>query len=461
MSDRVLVEALRARRSGALAALYDAYAERLYRYCLALAGSADAAQVALRDTMIAAEAHIGALADPESLRPWLYALARGECGRRRAAEAPDVIADGITEPVTIAVPPLDDPADADLRVVAWYAARGLSADDRELLDLATRHGLAPDEIARIVGRDPHDTQARLAAATERLRDTITVEMLARKGPHDCPRRARLLAGFAGELTPETRDQLARHVAKCETCRSHRAGQASAARVFGLLPAAVMPDTLRVRVMSCFFDPELVPYRGYVARRVGALDAAGFPLTRERRRRQWPQAIAGGIAAVAAAAAIALGFVQLAQAPEHAVGIASGAYPIDSGPAGTPPSGSRPVSSQPDNSPMTVNPPSHTAKPHPTHAPVVSVQPDPPIHVTAPAPTHAPTPVRPAPTHRPEPPVTSRPRPTPSAPPSQEPTLTPTFEPPTPSPSTITVSPEPRVPRRHAGAERSRPCDHQH
>ncbi|MFD2357381.1 RNA polymerase sigma factor [Nonomuraea ferruginea] len=85
MNDRVLVEALRAGDPGALAALYDAHAESVYRYCRCLLRDADSAQVALRDALIAAEAHAGLLADPGMLRPWLYALARSECRRRRIA----------------------------------------------------------------------------------------------------------------------------------------------------------------------------------------------------------------------------------------------------------------------------------------------------------------------------------------------------------------------------------------
>ncbi|MEV4185448.1 hypothetical protein AB0J28_28905 [Streptosporangium canum] len=40
-------------------------------------GGPDGAQVALRDTLIAAEAHVHALADPGRLVTWLYAPARG------------------------------------------------------------------------------------------------------------------------------------------------------------------------------------------------------------------------------------------------------------------------------------------------------------------------------------------------------------------------------------------------
>ncbi|WP_170317361.1 sigma-70 family RNA polymerase sigma factor, partial [Acrocarpospora corrugata] len=277
MNDRVLVEALRDRDPGALAALYDSYAESVYRFCWAMLGSPDGAQVALRDTLIAAEAHIQSLADPEQLRPWLFALARGECARRRM---PGFVITDDTDPAGVTVP--GEPGDTDLRVTAWNATQLLSPEDREILELSTRHGLSGPDLAATLGRSVRQAETLRDAATERLRDAVTAEVLAGQGPHDCPRRARILEG--GELSPETREQLIRHIARCETCRPHRDRQISAAKVFALLPAAALPDTLRVRVMSCFIDPELVPYRKYVARRVGTLDPAGFPIAEEATTR---------------------------------------------------------------------------------------------------------------------------------------------------------------------------------
>ncbi|MFC7591723.1 RNA polymerase sigma factor [Nonomuraea antimicrobica] len=211
MNDRALVEALRAREPGALAALYDAYAESVYRYCWSLLLSRDSAQVALRDTLIAAEAHVGALADPERLRTWLYALARAECLRRRATAPP-----GAAE-VLAQAPALDDPADADLRVMAWNAVRSLPVAEREVLELVHGHELPAGELAQVLATPPRQIELLVEEARESLRDAITAEILARKGPYDCPRRARILAGFSGELTQEMREHLVRHLPQCEIC----------------------------------------------------------------------------------------------------------------------------------------------------------------------------------------------------------------------------------------------------
>ncbi|MFI6298384.1 RNA polymerase sigma factor [Nonomuraea sp. NPDC050790] len=397
MTDRVLVEALRADDPGALAALYDTYAEGIYQYCWSLLQSSDSAQVALRDTLIAAEAHIGALAEPERLRPWLYALARGECARRRLAAPAD--GQALTE-----APEPDDPEDADLRVMAWNAVRSLPPGDRELLELSTRHGLPAADLAAVLAASPRQIETAEEEARERLRDAITAEFLARKGPYDCPRRADILAGFSGELTEEMRRHLVRHVAHCDLCAPHRNRQISAAKVFELLPAVILPESLRVRVMSCFVDPELVPYRRYVARRSGALDAAGFPGPGEKKARKWPQALAGALAAVATVVAIGIVFHQFGTTTGGLSDLATGAFPA----TGEPPGIRLPWAPDPQDTAIQVEPILDIAATRPVGMPEGS---EPPVATrpaadptTAPPATRAPSSPAPSPSGRVTPPA---------------------------------------------------------
>src|SRR3954451_25245188 len=84
MEDRLLVGALRSRDPDAIGAVYDAYADRLYDYCWFQMRNRDAAQMALRGTLMCADAHIGELRAPTPFGPWLYAIARIECRRRRS-----------------------------------------------------------------------------------------------------------------------------------------------------------------------------------------------------------------------------------------------------------------------------------------------------------------------------------------------------------------------------------------
>src|SRR5712671_4255410 len=92
MNDPQIAATLRAGSPAALAELFDAYGDRLFRYCWSMLRSREMAQVALRDTLLVAQAHIARLADPEdpaSLGPWLYSLARAECRRHQAVSPAD------------------------------------------------------------------------------------------------------------------------------------------------------------------------------------------------------------------------------------------------------------------------------------------------------------------------------------------------------------------------------------
>ncbi|MGC5014823.1 sigma factor [Streptosporangium sp. DT93] len=328
MIDSVLVETLRAREPGALVALYDAYAEGVYRYCRSVLATSEDAQAAFLDTLVAAEAHVHALTDPRRLEAWLYALARRECLRRVPAGAPET---------PVPAPEITG-GDADLRVMAWNATRSLSPGDREVLDLSCRHGFGPLDLGAVLGVSAKAAGALYESARERLRDVVTAEVLVRKGPYDCAGRARLPAGFGGELTPEARERVIRHVNRCDTCAPHRVRQVSAAKVFDLLPVAPLPPALRTRVMDCFSDPGRVPYRREVAQRAAPLDGAGFPEVRSPRGRRGSRVAAGAAVAIAAAAAIALVVVQAVADPAGIrSGVASGGSPA----VVEPPSGHRP------------------------------------------------------------------------------------------------------------------------
>ncbi|GAA2374000.1 hypothetical protein GCM10010404_31870 [Nonomuraea africana] len=427
MNDRVLVEALLSRDPGALAALYDSHAEGIYRYCWSILNSPDSAQVALRDTLIAAEAHVGALADPDRLRGWLYALARQECLRRQSAD----VTDDATETM-VAVPPVADPADAELRVMAWNAVRALTAAESELLELTARHELSTFDVAAVLGVTPRQVETAHESARERLGDVVTAEVLARKGPYDCAQRVAILTGFAGELTAEMREEVVAHLPRCETCAPHRSRQVSTAKVFELLPTVVLPETLRVRVMSCFVDPELLPYRRYVARRSAALDAAGFPLAGDGRGRRWSQALAGALAAVATVAAIGMIFSYFGDDGDGLTGIASGAFPA----TGEPPGIRLPWLPDPHETPITVEPILDSSATYPIGAYRSTA----PVTVTTPdvVPTRRDLPVVPVPTR-------TGPAPSPTAPGEPPPTLSP-GEPQGPNP-----------PRDHHGSPTKSPC----
>ncbi|TDC52330.1 sigma-70 family RNA polymerase sigma factor [Actinomadura sp. KC345] len=278
MHDHLLVEALRERDPDALAALYEAHAGRLYAYCWFQLRDRDAAQVALRDTFIGAEAHIGRLRDPGRFAPWLYAIARVECARRLPSreQPPDV-------PVAS-----HDQDDVDQRIMAWQAVLALRPVSREILDLRVRHQLSVPDLAAVFDVPLKDAQSSLDRAHGEIEEALTAEMLAYQGPYGCAERAVLLRERHGAFTHDLNSRLMEHSENCSVCCAFRPRTVSAAKVYGLLPDPALAAELRLRVMSCFLDPELVGYRLFVATRITEFTPDGFPVQgTQPARTPWP------------------------------------------------------------------------------------------------------------------------------------------------------------------------------
>jgi DNA-directed RNA polymerase specialized sigma24 family protein len=266
MEDRLLVEALRSRDPIAMGAVYDDYAERLYGYCWFQLRNRDAAQVAFRDTLMCAEAHVGRLRAPSRFGPWLYALARLECRRRRPAEPvqPDL-------PVA-----RHDQDDVDLRLIAWRAVTGLPPLSREVLDLRHRHGLANADIALVVGLRAREIGELLGQAGVLLEAALIAEILAHDSLDGCSRRAAILRPRKAEIDGDLRETLVRHSLECPRCARHLPANIAPGKVYDLLPQAPLPQALRGQMMNCFTDPELAGYRLFAAARVSRFGAHGFP-----------------------------------------------------------------------------------------------------------------------------------------------------------------------------------------
>src|SRR5579859_1451318 len=266
MKASLLADALCARDPGAPAALYDTHAESLFRYCWFILRNRDAAQLALRDALVAAEAHIGQLHAPGLLRPWLYALARSECLRRQQSS-------GARHDAVVARP---DQPDADRRLIAWQAVMSLAAEEREALELTIRHGMDAESAALVMGLPTTEIRNLLAEGRVHLEHALAGEILARHGVHGCPERAGALQGWAGEMTVTLRERLMLHAISCQVCGRYLPRNVSATKVCSLLPVPVPPQAMRLRIMTSFSDPELVGYRMFVAARVTRFDQRGFP-----------------------------------------------------------------------------------------------------------------------------------------------------------------------------------------
>src|SRR6202012_2625389 len=226
--------------------------------------SRELAQIALRDTLIVARAHIASLSEPDALGPWLYFLARTECRRRRPVPPADA-----DEPA--AVP---SQADADSRLMAWHAVTSLDAEKLEALELCCRHDVA---LGPVLGLSADDASALVDQARVDLERALSAEILVNRGSHACPDRADVLAGWAGVMTPDIRDRVLQHAVDCPVCGPKQPRNVSAARVFALLPSPALPESARDDVLDFAADESHAAYREFAVNRTAGAAAEGFPV----------------------------------------------------------------------------------------------------------------------------------------------------------------------------------------
>ncbi|MFC5750760.1 sigma factor [Actinomadura rugatobispora] len=220
-ADRRLVHRLNEGDDGALAALYDGYAERLYDYVLSLSGEYKIAADIVHDTFIDACRRAPRMRDHVHLRSWLYGAARRRCvlrGRPRAlfwepdvefGEPPALMA---AEPARAGAggnarglgrrpggPPLprrrpkedggsarteipaaeepELPPSAELRRLLDASLGRLDPGDQEALLLAVRHGLLPSEIGIVLGISSRRAAARVARSRSALESAYETELM--------------------------------------------------------------------------------------------------------------------------------------------------------------------------------------------------------------------------------------------------------------------------------------------
>ncbi|WP_344941594.1 sigma-70 family RNA polymerase sigma factor, partial [Actinomadura miaoliensis] len=321
-ADRRLVHGLNGGDRTSLAALYDAYAERLYDYCVSMTGEYKTAVDIVHDTFIDAWRRAPRMRDQMRLGSWLYAAARRRCLQRGGdrqlhwetdADFADVLPpDGAADAATRQEPP---PA-AELSALLERSLARLDASDQELLLLSVRHGLRPAEIGAALGLSARRAAARTGKARSRLRTAYEAEQVA------CARRC--AAGRAGDAatiggTPAAATVAAErpaaaarrhggrsrraagvltvrrssrpstavasrarggdgggraHHEDCPVCRRRRRVEVGALLVHA--PSPVLPAALRHRVMHTATDPELAGYRTDIAARGGSLTPDGMP-----------------------------------------------------------------------------------------------------------------------------------------------------------------------------------------
>ncbi|HEY5351067.1 MAG TPA: sigma-70 family RNA polymerase sigma factor [Streptosporangiaceae bacterium] len=278
MLDRDIVAAIVAGDPAGLEAAYDRYAPSLYAYCQSLLTEpADAADT-VQDTFIIAAAKLSALRDQDRLRPWLYAVARNECRRRLRSAGRATLLDeaaGVTDDTADLGADLEQ---AQLREMVWSALAGLTASEREIIELNLGHELDGADLADALGVPRNQAHAMASRARAHFEAALGVLLVARSGRDACPELAGMLEGWDGRLTVLLRKRVGRHIRRCSVCGDRQRRELSPVALLSALPVAALPAALRHQVLGLISDgsPGAVAQRLAVGQRVGPLGPGGFP-----------------------------------------------------------------------------------------------------------------------------------------------------------------------------------------
>jgi RNA polymerase sigma factor (sigma-70 family) len=278
MRDRDIVAAIVANDPAGLATAYDRYAANLFSYCQVLLTEPADASDAVQDTFVIAASKVGALRDPDRLRPWLYAVARNECHRRLRSR------DSAT-PLDESAEVSDDTADlgagleqAEIRELVWAALAGLTESEREIIELTLGHELTGADLADTLGVPRNQAHAMASRARVHFEAALGVLLVARSGQEACAELASIMAGWDGKLTVLLRKRVSRHLRRCDICGARRRRELTPDSLLGVLPVAVLPVALRHQVLSLVADtsPAAVARRVAIGQRLGPVGPSGFP-----------------------------------------------------------------------------------------------------------------------------------------------------------------------------------------
>ena len=150
-------------REQQLAAWYDEYGPRLYRYALLILADRPAAEDAIHEAFARLAGALGRRRPPEVTFNYVAAIVRNECytalrKRRRR-----------TEGAVPLVEPAAPEASEEERLIVDQALRALPAEQREVVYLKVYEGMTFQEIADRCGVSINTAASRYRYAADRLR----------------------------------------------------------------------------------------------------------------------------------------------------------------------------------------------------------------------------------------------------------------------------------------------------
>ena len=213
----------------------------------------------VQDSLVAVDAHMNKLPDPDQVRLWLYTTARQQClvrlpGHQLAGRSETVTLDefiGEQAGSTDRYPDAGTVATEREKLRILTAALDSLPDrDREIVSLAYRHGIADDNLAAVLGVNRRRADAMLSGAGEEFRASATVIAVLRAGLPGCQvLEATAVQGDHAKalLAPKVRKRLVQHVEHCASCAQRRGDRDFGPEMVTAIPFASPPVNLGLRI----------------------------------------------------------------------------------------------------------------------------------------------------------------------------------------------------------------------
>lgn len=176
-----LLAALRRRDPAALEALFERYADRIYRLAVSILHDEQQADGVVQNTFLALIRHADSLEGRSSVGTWLYRVGYNECMMRLRSARPDFELDALPDEDTMPACFVDWSAVPD-RVIDSAEAAGemeraiasLKHDLRMVFILRDIEGLSTEETAQTLGITPGAVKVRLHRARLALREKLAL-----------------------------------------------------------------------------------------------------------------------------------------------------------------------------------------------------------------------------------------------------------------------------------------------
>jgi RNA polymerase sigma-70 factor (ECF subfamily) len=165
------VDGLRRGDASAFDAVFAAYRRRLFGYLVRMTRRRDVAEDLLQEVMVRLAQHAKRLAGDTRLGPWLFTVAHRlviSWSRAQAVRAQLAGDLPVREPAADARSPAEALADSQAQAALEHALANLAPAYREVVLLVGLEGLAPAEVAEILGIRADAVRQRLARARTEL-----------------------------------------------------------------------------------------------------------------------------------------------------------------------------------------------------------------------------------------------------------------------------------------------------